>query len=125
MDATPTTLTLALDSDSVDGLYSIAFDLAFPADLLDFVSITEGSFLSGDPSETTFQFSESAGVLVVGLSLLGPLPGAAGSGTLLTIEFSQAGSGSDTFFFESSQAFGSGGEERNDIAWAGGAVEVP
>ena len=126
VDATATTLTLSLESDTVDGLYAIAFDLAFPSDLLDFVSITEGSFLSGDHEQTTFQFSVSAdGILVVGLSLLGPLPGAVGSGSLLTIDFSRADSGSGAFFFPSSQAFGSGGEERNDITWAGGTVQVP
>ena len=126
VDATATTLTLSLDSDTVDGLYAIAFDLAFPSALLDLVSITEGNFLSGDGSETTFQFLESAdGVLVVGLSLLGPLPGAVGSGTLLTLEFSRIDAGLGAFVFDSSQAFGSGGEERNDIAWAGGTVQVP
>jgi len=48
-----------------------------------------------------------------------------GSGTLLSLEFSRVAAGLGTFVFDRSQAFGSGGEERNDIAWAAGTVQVP
>ncbi len=120
-------LVLELYADTIDGLYAIAFDLVFPSKLLQLQSLTEGVFLSNSGSvSTSLQFAEETGRVIVSLSRVGAANGRGlGSGAVLTIEFSKAGSGQGDLFFEKNQAFGESGETRPAIDWWAGSFEIP
>lgn len=121
------TLILDLDAVKIDALYGVAFDLRFPDDVLRFTSLTEGDYLSDGGVATSLQVAElDGGLLVVGLTRVGEVPGRAfASGTLLTLEFSRVATGTGTFSFPRRTALGSGAETRFDILWFAGTVMVP
>lgn len=118
-------LTVELMANSVDDLYGIAFDLSFPSDILELDSSSEGDFLDdGGTTQTTFQIAEPAdGQLIVGLSRLGNVVGADGSGVLLLLNFRSVASGSGSFVFSTNVGFDSLGQELN-LSWAAGSVTV-
>ena len=118
--STATTLILEVRATSVSDLYGVAFDLTFPANLLQHVRSTQGPMLAGG----TFQGSVSAGRLVVGLSNLGPVPGASGSGVLMTFELRAIGAGEGTFSFSKNQAVDSQGQAIAGLTWSAGTVRV-
>jgi hypothetical protein len=121
----PTTLELQLRATQVSDLYGVAFDLTYPTALLDYTSPTEGSFF-GTPGagQTSLQVAEaSPGRLVVGLTRLGAVPGATGSGELLTLRFSAVGAGSQGIAFSQNSAFDSAGQAR-PLTWVAGSVSV-
>lgn len=118
--STATTLILEVRAASVSDLYGVAFDLAYPANLLQHVRSTQGPLLAGG----TFQGSVSSGRLVIGLSNLGPVPGASGSGVLMTFEFRAAGAGEGTFTFSKNQAVDSQGQAIAGLTWSAGTVRV-
>jgi hypothetical protein len=115
-----TTLILEVRATSVSDLYGVAFDLTYPANLLQHVRSTQGPMLAGG----TFQGSVSNGRLVVGLSNLGPVPGSSGSGVLLTFEFRAIGAGEGTFTFSKNQAVDSQGQAIAGLTWSAGTVRV-
>ena len=107
-------------------LYGIAFDLTFPSNLLNFVGVTEGTFLSGGSVDTSLQVAQNPpGTLVVGLSRLGQVAGRSGTGSLLSIEFSRAQAGQGSFGFVNNQGFDSTGAAIATLQWSGGTVNVP
>ncbi|MES1241711.1 MAG: cohesin domain-containing protein [Acidobacteriota bacterium] len=118
--STATTLILEVRATSVSDLYGVAFDLTYPANLLQHVRSTQGPMLAGG----TFQGSVTAGRLVMGLSNLGPVPGASGSGVLMTFEFRAVGSGEGTFTFSKNQAVDSQGQAIAGLTWSAGTVRV-
>ena len=115
-----TTLILEVRATSVSDLYGIAFDLTYPANLLQHVRSTQGPMLAGG----TFQGSVTAGRLVMGLSNLGPVPGASGSGVLMTLEFRAVGAGEGTFTVSKNQAVDSQGQAIAGLTWSAGTVRV-
>jgi hypothetical protein len=120
-----TALELQLRATQVTDLYGVAFDLTYPTALLDWTSSTEGSFL-GAPGggQTSLQVVEaSPGRLVVGLTRLGGVSGATGSGDLLTLTFSAVGAGSQPIAFAQNTAYDSAGQAR-PLTWVGGSVSV-
>jgi hypothetical protein len=118
--STATTLILEVRAASVSDLYGVAFDLAYPANLLQHVRSTQGPLLSGG----TFQGSVSSGRLVIGLSNLGPVPGSSGSGVLMTFEFRAIAAGEGTFSFSKNQAVDSQGQAIAGLTWSAGTVRV-
>ena len=84
--------------------FLVAFDLTYDPNVIEFVSGSEGPFLSRsgvDP--TSFQIGlqdEVAGRLIVGLTRLGPIGNISGSGVLLTLTFNAVGIGSSSLIFE-------------------------
>ena len=120
-------LFLSLEGTAVVDLYGIAFDLTFPSNLLNFVGVTEGAFLSGGGSvDTSLQVAQNPpGTLVVGLSRLGQVAGRSGTGSLLSIEFSRAQAGQGSFGFVNNQGFDSTGAAIATLQWSGGTVNVP
>jgi hypothetical protein len=118
--STATTLILEVRATSVSDLYGVAFDLAYPANLLQHVRSTQGPLLAGG----TFQGSVSSGRLVIGLSNLGPVPGASGSGVLMTFELRAIGAGEGTFTFSKNQAVDSQGQAIAGLTWSAGTVRV-
>lgn len=119
--STASTLILEVRANSVTDLYGVAFDLAYPANLLQFVRATQGPLLAGGTLQVA---SGTAGNLVVGLSNLGPVPGASGSGVLLTLEFRASGAGQGPFSFARNVAVNSAGQSINGLSWGTGTVRV-
>jgi predicted outer membrane repeat protein len=119
-----TVLRLDLSAQNVTNLYGVAFDLNYPSQVLSFNGATQGSFLTG--TATSLQFEEpTPGRLVIGLTRLGAVPGASGSGVLLTLQFASRGTaGSGAFTFQSNTAFNSSGGAIAGVAWGGGTVSV-
>lgn len=86
----------------VADLYAYQFSLSFDAGLLQAVSVTEGAFLGTGGS--TFAdggvIDNTAGTLTLTFNtLLGPLPGVSGSGTLATIHMNAIGTGTSALSF--------------------------
>lgn len=119
--STASTLVLEVRANSVTDLYGVAFDLAYPANLLQFVRATQGPLLAGGTLQVA---SGTAGNLVVGLSNLGPVPGASGSGVLMTLEFRASGAGQGSFSFSRNVAVNSAGQPINGFSWGTGTVQV-
>lgn len=115
-----TTLILEVRAASVSDLYGVAFDLTYPANLLQHVRSTQGPMLAGG----TFQGSVSSGRLVIGLTNLGPVPGTSGSGVLMTFEFRAIAAGEGTFSFSKNQAVDSQGQAIAGLTWSAGTVRV-
>lgn len=122
--STSSLLVLEVRASQVTGLYGVAFDLQYPAALLDYQSFRQGSFLTAGGAVVSTQVSESApGNLVVGVSRLGNVGGTSGSGVLLEIELLAAGSGNGGLSFSRNAAFRDDGSELQ-LTWVGGSVAV-
>lgn len=119
-------LALRVEATSVTDLYGVAFDLVYPNELLAFKGVTEGTFISGGGQfATSFELSQGAdGALIVGLSRLGQVAGATGSGTLMTIRLAKVAGGQGSISLQKREAVDSAGGELAP-SWAGGTVTVP
>lgn len=118
--STATTLVLEIRAASLTDLYGVAFDLTYPNQLLQFVSLQQGPFLQG----ATAQNAVLPDRLVVGLSRLGALPGENGSGVLMTITFRAIGAGQGSFTFSKNLAANSQGQAIPGLTWSAGTVQV-
>ncbi len=119
-------LVLELVAQEVTTVYGVAFDLRYPTSVLEFDAILEESFLGADGAvDTTLQIAESpAGNLIVGLTRLGRVPGASGSGVLLTLEFRVVGSGDGSLTFIGNEAIDPDGDALTGISWGAGSVSA-
>ena len=119
---------LDVDAQSVTDLYGVSFVLTYPDNLLSFTrdSQEEGSFLSESGSvDTDLQVSQrTAGEVVVGISRLGEVPGAAGSGNLLSLRFTRRAAGSGAMEMTDHDAVDSFGDVQLDVTWISGTVTV-
>ena len=122
--STATTLLLEVRANSVNDLYGVAFDLSYPANLLQYVRVTQGPLLAGGTLQVAPSGGGTSGSLVVGLSNLGPVPGASGSGVLMTLEFRAVGAGQGTFTFSRNVAVDSAGQPIAGFSWGTGTVKV-
>lgn len=116
-------LHLAVEAREVDGLYGAAFDLGYPAAVLDFEGVTQGDFLSRDGVQVSLQVAEETGNLIVGVTRLGTAAGVSGTGTLLTLRFRAVASGSGSLTFSRTQAVDAEGEPIGGVAFVGGSVQ--
>jgi hypothetical protein len=117
----PNTLLLEVRATSVTDLYGVAFDLHFPTAVLRYVTSTQGPFLADGSLQTV---EGAGGVVIVGLSKLGTVPGATGSGVLLTLQFQGAATGTGAFSFARNTAVSSSGQTLSTLAWSAGSVNV-
>jgi hypothetical protein len=116
------TLVLEVRANGVQDLYGVSLDLRYPASLLRFSGSAEGGFLAG--TGTSFQVRESpAGNLVIGLTRLGGVGGASGSGVLLTLRFDALAAGTGAFTVDGPLAVDSGGGPLS-LSWSAGSVQV-
>jgi hypothetical protein len=116
---------LEVRANQVEGLYGLAFDLAFPAAQLRFERAAEGTVLGAGGAGTTLQVAEGGvGRLIVGLSRLGAVAGVTASGTLLTLEFVPVASGSGAFAFSANAAFDASAAPLSAVTWQAGSIEV-
>lgn len=118
--STASTLVLEVRASSVTDLYGVAFDLIYPNQLLQFVSLQQGPFLQG----ATAQNAVLPDRLVIGLSRLGAVPGENGSGVLMTITFRAVGAGQGSFTFSKNLAANSQGQAIPGVTWSAGTVRV-
>jgi len=116
-------LTVDVRAAQVTGLYGIAFDLDYPSAIVHFQSATAGAFL-GSSGQISLQIFESApGHLVVGVTRLGDVRGADGSGIVVSLVFAPVANGSGPFTFSRNTAYQSEGTPVT-LQWAGGTVTV-
>jgi Cohesin domain len=118
---TATNMVLELRANQVTDLYGVAFDLAYPSAQLQFTRVTAGPLLSGGAVQATVT---APGTLVVGGTHLGNVPGASGSGVVLTLELSALGAGGGSFAFSRNSALNSSGQTIAGVAWVAGSVQV-
>ncbi|HYO12500.1 MAG TPA: cohesin domain-containing protein [Thermoanaerobaculia bacterium] len=114
-------LVLEVRAQNVDDLYGAAFDLRFPAAVLQYARFTPGPLLEGGSVQVA---PSGSGNLVVGFSRLGEVPGLDGSGVLLTLEFAPVAAGEGALSFARNSAFDSDGRPITGFTWAGGTVRV-
>lgn len=120
--STASTLVLEVRASQVSNLYGVAFDLSYPSGLLRFERATAGPLLGNNGSAQAA--TAGTGTLVVGGSHLGSVPGANGSGLVLTLEFSAVAAGNGTFAYSRNSAFNSAGDSITGMAWLAGSVNV-
>jgi hypothetical protein len=119
---TASTLVLEVRATQVTDLYGVAFDLTYPSAQLQFTRVTPGPLLgSGGNAQAV---PSPAGTLIVGGTHLGNVPGATGSGVILTLEFSAVAAGTGSFAFSRNSALDSDGDAIAGVAWLAGSVTV-
>jgi len=118
---TATNMVLELRANQVTDLYGVAFDLAYPSAQLQFARVTAGPLLSGGAVQASVT---SPGTLVVGGTHLGNVPGANGSGVVLTLELTAVAAGSGSFTFSRNSALSSSGQTIAGVTWVAGSVQV-
>jgi hypothetical protein len=114
-------LALEVRASQVTDLYGVAFDLSYPSAQLQFVRVVPGPLLAGGAAQAA---TGAAGVLVVGGTHLGNVPGASGSGLIMTLEFSAVAAGSGSFAYSRNSALNSSGDTLSGVAWLAGSVQV-
>jgi hypothetical protein len=114
-------LVLEVRASAVSGLYGAAFDLQYPAGLLDYQGRVAGPFLGADASIQVFE--SAPGNLVVGASRLGNVPGVDGSGVLLELELARQAAGTGNLSFTNNAAFAADGTQLV-VGWGNGTVTV-
>ena len=116
------TLVLEVRATQVTDLYGVAFDLTYPSAQLQFTRVTAGPLLGAGGNAQAV--ASPAGTLIVGGTHLGNVPGANGSGVILTLEFSAVSAGSGSFAFARNSALDSDGDAISGVAWLAGSVTV-
>jgi hypothetical protein len=117
---------LDVEAQTVTDLYGVSFVLNYPDDLLGFRKGTasEGPFLDGSFRTELIVKQRSPGELTVGISRINEVPGATGSGLLLSLEFDTRNSGSGSMTLSDEAAIDSFGQEQVDVTFVGGSVNV-
>ena len=118
-DSTTTKLVLEVRSGGVKDLYGVAFDLQYPANLLQFTQATQGPLLANGTFQQTLT---TTGNLVVGVTRLGITPGVSDPGVLARIEFKPLASGTGLFSFSRNTALNSSGVPIAGVTWIAGSV---
>jgi len=119
---TATTLVLEVRASQVTDLYGVAFNLTYPGTQLQFVRATAGPLLGNGAVQAVV--SSPPGTLIVGGTHLGSVPGANGSGVVMTLEFTAVAAGSGSFAFSRNSALDSSGRPIAGAAWLAGSVSV-
>jgi hypothetical protein len=122
------TFTVDIVVSDVANLYGWQFTLYYDSSLLNGTAITEGSFLKGVGntyfvSSLNDDYDATHGIMTAACSLLGNVPGTAGSGTLATIAFTSKAFGNCLLTFSKTKL---GDPHSLDIAHdvLSGAVEI-
>jgi len=101
-----------------DDLYGVAFDLQYPANLLQLTAATQGDLLAGG----TFQQSSTAtGNVVIGVSRLGIVSGVSGAGVIARLEFKPLLSGTGVLSFSRNAALDSKAVPISGVTWIAGS----
>lgn len=116
-------LDLAVEARQVTALYGVAFDLGYPASVLSYQGATPGDFLAQGGFQVSLQVAEESGNLIVGVTRLGDVPGATGTGTLVTLRFRSIGSGTGSLSFSRTEAVDADGRPMSGVTFVGGSVQ--
>jgi general secretion pathway protein D len=113
----------------VTDLYAYQFDVIFNPTILSAAPVTEGSFLAGGGG-TLFipgDIDNAAGTItLIANTLLGPVPGVNGSGSLTTLRFTGVGLGSSGVTISNALLLDSvGGDIATDIQNGSISVVIP
>ncbi len=81
------TFSLDVDIQGAADVYAFQFNLNFSSTLISPVSVSEGSFLANGGTTFFVPTMRAGQVSAVADTLLGPVPGASGNGTLATLNF--------------------------------------
>ena len=119
--STASVLELEIVATDLVNVQTMDFVLAYPGDLLRFDGFRTGPFLGAGVSAILEPVA--AGSLNVLMTRLDP-SGASGSGVVLTVILSAAGSGEGRLDFVAPEAADPFGLEISDVDWIGGAVRV-
>jgi len=120
-------LTLRLEARAIAGLAGVAADVTYPSLVLRFDGFSsDASILAADGTAVSVQVSENpSGRLILAAARLGSAPGlASATGTILSLRFVSAASGSGTFAFQGPIAFDQRGGSLGGLQWLGGSVAV-
>jgi hypothetical protein len=118
-------ITLSVQVVDVQNVYGAAFEIFYPAAVLDFRSYAAGSFLSGDGAPTTVQVSENpTGTLIIGVTRLGDAGGISGSGDLLLLTFDASAQGSGRIDFNAASLRDPQNNVIPGVSFIGGSVTV-
>lgn len=93
------TFVVPVEVSSASDLYAFQFDVSFDANVLQLESVTEGSFLptAGPTFFIPGTIDNTAGTAAFNAdTLIGAVPGAAGDGTLATLDFQAVSNGAST-----------------------------
>lgn len=130
------TVTYNIAIDDIADLYSYQFSINYDARYLRALNVTEGAFLGTAGSTVSGVLGMDTGLIdfVYG-SLLGPTPGASGSGLLASITFEAIGAGTSALSFADAIFLDSVGDDIAGLtalsgqgvvlADPGGPVDVP
>lgn len=124
------TFTRTVEVHNIGKTFYAAFDLTHDPEVIEYVSATEGTFLSRNGTDSTStQVSlqnNTQGRITVGITRLGQgVDEPSGSGTLLTLTFRAAGTGTTTLTFTTPRGFKD--HANQDVAideWVDGTVTV-
>jgi hypothetical protein len=117
-DSTTTKLVLEVRSGSIQDLYGVAFDLQYPANLLQLTAATPGDLLPG----ASFQQSSTAtGNVVIGVSRLGIVPGVSSAGVVARLEFKPLVTGTGVLSFSRNAALDSKAVPISGVTWIAGS----
>jgi general secretion pathway protein D len=101
--------------DSATALRGVPIEIAYPANLLDVVAISEGGFLKQGDSATSFVQANNPGTGRISMGLLrNDSTGATGEGTLAQVQFKAKAAGSIQLSFTSVRPIGVGGSVNLD-----------
>ena len=93
------TLVLQVNVGNASNVGSIPFHLRYNPEVVRFVSATEGPLMRADGANTVFLARDSGSAVIVGMSRIGAIEGASGTGTLGTFQFQAIGPGNAGFSF--------------------------
>lgn len=119
-------ITVDVVITGVNDVYSLALDLVYDGELIDYLNFTEGDFLSeGGTVQTSFLVSEQSNRIVIGASRLGQVGGVNTSGDeiLMSIGFKVKKVGSGLVTFENNSVLDSSGVTPiQGVEWFGGTA---
>lgn len=117
---------LDVEAQTVTDLYGVSFVLNYPNHLLSYRrgSASEGPFLNGDTRIELIVKQRTPGELTVGISKVREVPGATGSGLLLSLEFETRNAGTGSMALSEEAAVDSLGQAQEDVNFIGGSVTV-
>jgi hypothetical protein len=94
--------TVQVKIDNGSNIFAVPFDIKYDPGILEVTGLYEGSYLKKDGGQTSFltSMNRDKGKISVGLTRLGRIGGASGSGTLMSIGFSALKSGTTFLSFE-------------------------
>lgn len=123
------TFTRTVEVQDLGNTFYVSLDVTYDPAVIEFLDAAEGTFLNRNGSEATaFQVALQnleSGKITIGLTRLGVIGEASGTGTLLTLSFQALAPGTTSLTFANPKGFkNSGNQDVTVDAWEDGAVTV-